>query len=376
MARFRRLLPGDPLPRIVLPGPTNPQFVVDTLAGRYLVLCFAGTLAGPGSAAAQAAIAARPDLFDDRFAAAILITTERAESLGRAAADARRGPRILWDGDAAAARACGAAATEPGAVRVPFRPLWIIADPTLRLVAVIPFEEAGPDHAGLIARLAALPPPDRFAGRPVQAPILYLPRVFDPDLCARLVATYEAQGGELSGFMRQVGGRTVGAHDTRHKVRRDVILSDPALIAETRRAIERSVVPEIRKVHQFAATRMERYLVACYDAAEGGHFAPHRDNTTLGTAHRRFAVSVGLSEDYEGGEVSFPEYGPQGFKAPLGGAVVFSCSLLHAVSRVTAGRRYAFLPFLYDEAAATIRDRNAGSLEPAAGERRDGPEPE
>ena len=38
--------------------------------------------------------------------------------------------------------------------------------------------------------------------------------------------------------------------------------------------------------------------------------------------------------------------------------MVFSCSLLHAVSTVTRGRRYAFLPFLYDDAAAKIREAN------------------
>ena len=41
-----------------------------------------------------------------------------------------------------------------------------------------------------------------------------------------------------------------------------------------------------------------------------------------------------------------------------GAAVVFSCSLLHAVSTVTDGRRYAFLPFLYDDAAAKVRAEN------------------
>ena len=71
----------------------------------------------------------------------------------------------------------------------------------------------------------------------------------------------------------------------------------------------RRVTPEIRKVHQFEVTRMERYLVACYAAEDGGHFRPHRDNTTTGTAHRRFAVSVNLNDDFDGGEVSFPEYG-------------------------------------------------------------------
>lgn len=42
--------------------------------------------------------------------------------------------------------------------------------------------------------------------------------------------------------------------------------------------------------------------------------------------------------------------------------MVFSCSLLHSVSKVTAGRRYAFLPFLYDDAAARIRDANRHKL--------------
>lgn len=84
---------------------------------------------------------------------------------------------------------------------------------------------------------------------------------------------------------------------------------------------------------------MERYIVACYAAEDGGHFNAHRDNTTKGTAHRRFAVSISLNSDFEGGEIVFPEYGPKGYKPPPGGAVVFSCSLLHAVTKVTRGRR-------------------------------------
>jgi predicted 2-oxoglutarate/Fe(II)-dependent dioxygenase YbiX len=69
-------------------------------------------------------------------------------------------------------------------------------------------------------------------------------------------------------------------------------------------------------------------------------------------------VSINLNDEFEGGELSFPEYGPRSFKPPPGAAVVFSCSLLHAVSRVTQGRRYAFLPFLYDAAAAQLREAN------------------
>ena len=48
-------------------------------------------------------------------------------------------------------------------------------------------------------------------------------------------------------------------------------------------------------------TRIERYIIACYDAATGGHFAAHRDNTTPGTAHWRFAVTINLNDDFVGG---------------------------------------------------------------------------
>lgn len=196
----------------------------------------------------------------------------------------------------------------------------------------------------------------------LQAPILYLPNVFEPELCRHLVTLYETHGGEESGFMREVDGRTLGISDPSHKRRKDHSITDTNLIAALQARVHRRIVPEIAKVHHFNVTRMERYIVACYDAEDGGHFAAHRDNTTSGTAHRRFAVSINLNADFEGGEVSFPEYGPRSFKPPPGGAVVFSCSLLHKASRVTEGRRFAFLPFLYDDAAAKLRESNAARV--------------
>ena len=58
----------------------------------------------------------------------------------------------------------------------------------------------------------------------------------------------------------------------------------------------------------------------------------------------------------------FPEYGNALYSAPLGGAVVFSCSLLHEATTVTKGRRYMFVPFLHDEAAQRVREANAKYL--------------
>jgi predicted 2-oxoglutarate/Fe(II)-dependent dioxygenase YbiX len=127
--------------------------------------------------------------------------------------------------------------------------------------------------------------------------------------------------------------------------------------------IHRRVAPELKRAFQFNATRIERHIVACYNGAENAHFRPHRDNTTLGTAHRRFAVSLVLNTgEFEGGQVRFPEFGPQTYSPPVGGAVVFSCSLLHEATQVTRGKRYCYLPFLYDDAAALVREENRASL--------------
>jgi len=118
----------------------------------------------------------------------------------------------------------------------------------------------------------------------------------------------------------------------------------------------------IERSFQFKASLIERYLVARYDEG-AGHLRPHRDNTTSATSHRRFALTLNLNADeYEGGDLRFPEFGMRTYRASTGGAIVFSCSLLHEATPVTRGRRYAFLPFLYDEEAALEREKNNPKL--------------
>jgi predicted 2-oxoglutarate/Fe(II)-dependent dioxygenase YbiX len=131
------------------------------------------------------------------------------------------------------------------------------------------------------------------------------------------------------------------------------------------------LVLEIERAFQFRATRIERHIAACYEGETTGHFRAQRDNTTRGTAHRRFAVTINLNAgEYEGGELSFPKYGRRTYLAPTGAAIVFSCSLLHEALPVTRGRRYAYLPFLYDDGAARVRAANRRYLDlpPADGD--------
>jgi predicted 2-oxoglutarate/Fe(II)-dependent dioxygenase YbiX len=133
------------------------------------------------------------------------------------------------------------------------------------------------------------------------------------------------------------------------KKRRDIWLQDPELQDAIRERLERRLFPMIHRALGFQVTRIERYLVSCYDAADQAVFHPHRDNTTQGTAHRKFACSLNLNDDFTGGDLRFIEYGPATYRPPPGGAVVFSCAMTHEATPVTAGRRYAFLPFFYDE---------------------------
>lgn len=362
---------GDPAPWFTQRATGNPRYAFDTAAGRYLVLCFYASSADPVTQETLAAVEAERGLFDDEHSCFFGVTLDPQDEAENRVKPRLPGVRHFFDIDGSISRLYGAiprdAQPEEGPIEA--RRFWVVIDPTMRVLARVPLAADGSDRRQVFDLLGRLAPPRRFAGVELQAPVLFLPNVLEPELCRRLVGVYAEQGGTESGFMRQVDGKTVAVHDHSHKRRRDAEIEDGELKRQLQIRVQRRIAPEILKVHAFQATRMERYIVGCYTADDGGHFRAHRDNTTSGTAHRRFAVSINLNDDFEGGEVSFPEYGPRSFKPPAGGAVVFSCSLLHAVSKVTKGARYAFLPFLYDEAAAQLRERNAASLEGGAGYR-------
>ena len=230
--------------------------------------------------------------------------------------------------------------------------------PSLKIVGVFPFQPGGRERSAFLKFLSALPGPDGFAGFEMPVPIMAIPYVLEPSLCGRMIDLYEREGGIRTGVMREVDGRSVNIITETIKKRMDHRIKDPELLQMLRDRLARRVFPEIEKVHFMTCTRSERYIIGCYDAQDGGFFRPHRDNQSRGSAHRRFAVSINLNNDFEGGELNFPEYGAKWFKMPPGTAVVFSTPLMHQVSPVTKGRRYAFLPFVYDDKGAEIREAN------------------
>jgi peroxiredoxin/predicted 2-oxoglutarate/Fe(II)-dependent dioxygenase YbiX len=351
---------GEPAPWFSCRTGKRERFAFDTIAGRYIVLAFLGSAREPAVARFLERMRAIRPRFDDRNLSFFGVSVDPDDELAGRVADMIPGIRYFRDHDRAVSRLYGAVGADGE-----YRRITYVLDPSLRVLEVLSFGADADAHADdLVARLDRLPAMP--AGQPAcpHAPVLVLPRIFEPEFCKTLVDYYQTQGSEESGFMLDVDGTTRAAHDYSHKRRRDCNIEDRDLQQACTVRIRRRLAPEIHKAFQFQVTRMERCIVACYDAADHGHFRPHRDNTTSGTAHRRFAVSLFLnSGEYEGGFLRFPEYGTALYSAPLGGAVVFSCSVLHEATPVTRGLRYMFLPFLYDEPARQIRQQNLRFLD-------------
>ncbi|HEY9663042.1 MAG TPA: 2OG-Fe(II) oxygenase, partial [Allocoleopsis sp.] len=240
---------------------------------------------------------------------------------------------------------------------ISYDPTTFILDENLRILDIIPLETHVPPVDRLLSAIQQIPAsaPPQLMKR--QAPALLIPDVFPAEFCQYLIDLYEADGGTESGFMKQDGSQAVVTLDYGIKRRKDLMITDPALLSKINYFIGRRLVPEVFKAFQFRITRFERYLVGCYEDTTQGFFKPHRDNVNAGAAHRRFALSLNLNAGYEGGCLRFPEYGGDLYCPPAGSAVVFSCSLLHEVTPVTQGRRFTLLSFLYNDEDAKLREQ-------------------
>lgn len=358
---------GDPVPWFSCPSSNNNKFHFETVAGRYLVLSFYGSMNIDKNAKVIEYITRDIRyLFDDQRIVFFGVSVDQRDQKESKVKQMIPGIRYFWDYDLKVSQLFGAYNPKESLLKeqIVYISHTLVLDPFLRVIANIPMKNEQEHNQTLFKVLSELPNINDYAGVPINAPVLIVPRIFEPSFCKELIKLYQDNGGTESGFMREKDGNTVGVLDYKFKRRQDYDLEsddrqNAQLMSLIKQKISLRLIPEIEKAFQFKVTRMERFLVARYDAEIGGFFRPHRDNTTKGTAHRRFACTINLNaEEYQGGNLRFPEFGTTTYRAPTGGAVVFSCSLLHEATPVTQGTRYAFLPFLYDEQSAKIRAEN------------------
>ncbi len=320
------LSPGDPVPMIILPDAAGNGVNLghQSLAGRWQVLVFVEP--GDISARSEAIKSTRERL---TAAEGVLFTIAFAEP------DADIKGADLFD------------ASHKAAALLLGRPLPGIAviSPEGRLMAQL--SDADLDQAATFCR-------DRYdQEQPTVvkgfAPVLVVDDVLGPDLCRRILGFWQDAPKTKDGVASAQQGNE--ATVAQIKRRTDAVIQDGELFEQIKARIGARVLPLVGRAFHMRTASMEAPRIGCYDATDHGAFGRHRDNTTPYTAHRRFAMTLNLNAgDYEGGALRFPEYGRALYSAPTGGAVIFSCSLLHEALPVTKGRRFAMFTFLTDAA--------------------------
>ncbi|WP_282605889.1 2OG-Fe(II) oxygenase [Pelagibius sp. Alg239-R121] len=218
-----------------------------------------------------------------------------------------------------------------------------------RVLAIFDPRVVSCDRDGLLTAATTLLPRRPFMEAKIHAPVLRIPRVFDPECCKHLIGIFENSPHQPSGFNEQRKDGAPLVFDEKVKKRRDFVVGTGTPLAEQIRVLYmRRLIPEVAKAFHFEVKSHEAFKIARYDAEDKGFFRRHRDNTNAANAHRRFAVSINLNaEDHEGGHLVFPEYCESGYRPATGEALVFCCSLLHEARPVTRGSRYVQLAFLY-----------------------------
>ena len=188
---------------------SNPSYSFDTVAGRYIVLCFFGSASDEAGRAALDFAQAHPALFDDARVSFFGVSMDPENQRSGRVKESLLGIRHFWDFDGLIGRLYGALPQSDTEAPQQARRFWVVLDPALHVIAVLAFQPDGGDRQILSRLLTGLPAVSHYGGIEMHAPVIILPNVFEPALCRRLMDEYERHGGEESGFMREVDGKTV-----------------------------------------------------------------------------------------------------------------------------------------------------------------------
>jgi predicted 2-oxoglutarate/Fe(II)-dependent dioxygenase YbiX len=191
------------------------------------------------------------------------------------------------------------------------------------------------------AALAAASVDTSVTATRIPPPVLLVPDVILPAQAQRLIHYFEEH--EADAF------RNSGTYKSRSHLH-----PSKALELELDNKLCKSLLPEIGKVFYSQISHRETYKICCYDASEKGAFGKHRD-TIDPHLHRRYALTLVLNDDYEGGGIRFPEYSDDIVPVPKYAAVIFPGSLYHQVREIGRGRRYVLVSFLFTEAEARVK---------------------
>lgn len=171
-----------------------------------------------------------------------------------------------------------------------------------------------------------------YLPKEVHIPYLLVENALDDNLLKKVINFYNH---------KKIEGKLIShQHCTKDRLH---VHPDAELEKEIDHKISRSVLPELKKVFYFDAEYRESYKICSYDAETSGRFHPHRD-TPSPYQHRKYALSLFLNDDYEGGEFVLPEYGLK-VKPKANTAFIFPGISTHQVLPVTKGSRMTIISF-------------------------------
>ena len=333
---WTRVETGDPISPFVQKASTSSGALsFDMMGGRRILLFFFSSSTDPAVKDVLQKLSRYADVLNRKHCLFLGVTLDPADTEILKSRSDLRSVCFIYDADRTCHRTFGIAENTP--------PAWIELDPMMHIVKTR-LHQPGLEQILLPELLQKAMSPQQT----MPVPVLMLEHILEPEFCNNLILYHLTHNPQPSPILTSdASGNPIRTVAPDFKRRLDTPLRDRQIVTDLQNRIIRRVVPQIFRAFRFKATQMDRMLVSSYDATDSGFFDAHRDNTVPSSAHRQFAVSLTLNDGYTGGELTFPEFGPQTFKAPAGGAIVFSCALLHAVQPVTSGRRYACLPFVY-----------------------------
>ncbi len=344
------LEPGDLAPAVSfgLSDGRSIGLLDDDLSGHFHVLVFAGKSPAATAHELQEIATATANLpVDLRL---VVTKSDAAQAVMQAAPSVT--PTVMLDPEGKAYHAYGLSA--PFGSVLEDGPTTVVVGPNNHLLSWLAADDR-PHADAVTAGIAPVLAPRKPFEPVSHPPVLMIPGVMSPDDCEYLISVFEEQGQEFiePGHMALKDRTTdvkmrIPEYGRQDRIDHWVVESETADFINHR--LKTRLFPEIKKAFQYKITKHERYRIAQYEGTRGGELHGHRDDSQEAVAYRRFAVTVNLnSADYEGGELRFPEFSEQLYKPETGSAIVFSCSLLHEVMHMRAGRRYALLAFLFGD---------------------------
>jgi peroxiredoxin len=323
------------------------DMAADFLAGHPLALVFVGALDEPK---AQGELAGFTSAASELAQAGVhvLVLPAAIDAAKARAAKAKLGLPFLCLSDPGGQvfAAYGLLRGDDVPARIPVR--TVLLDRLRRIAAILDAPGVA-DHAKrILAMTKDAPGTGNLA--PPHAPVLVIPGMLDARECQDLIALYNA-AGDLTAARPREGDKDfkLPVYDQDRQDRVDHVIKTGAVLTFLDSRMKARVHPLVKKAFGFEVTRRENFHVARYTGPRAGTAIGHRDNTERETSYRRFALSVSLNDDFEGGALKFKEFTGDGYKGAPGTALVFSSGLLHEVEETTKGVRYTLISHLFSE---------------------------